>query len=217
MVDADGIVLPDPFSAEQADHVRRTADGRPNLRVIDGVRGPPPTPGQPWAGDDVRAGLDLVRLFHGLPYLDDVAAVDVSNLNGRAHRGDAQVVLETGEGTQVRWGRPVGAKDFFVEAPVAHKLAALRAIAAKYGRLDAGRPWVDVRFDVNLTAAADTTPADGPRRAVRLARLAACGFADHRSRFAGRPTHLTCEAASGRSGVRVGTGESFRQRSSGPA
>ena len=156
LVDNDGFKLPDQFTDEQLPQVTGGRDGHTALRVVTGVRQPPPADGHCWAGGDLLAGLDMAKLFYGKAYLDDVTGIDVANFAGRVDRGAPQVVLNTRRGTQVWWGRPPLADDFFVEVPVARKLAMLRAVVRQFGRVDGGNAWLDVRFETGLL------PADPP-------------------------------------------------------
>lgn len=147
LVDNDGYLLPEQYTANQLDKITVGRDGRTSLRVIDGVRQPPPESGRRWVGGDLAAGLDLVKLFYGKLFLDEVTAVDVSNFAGRIKRGDPQLVLQTRYGTQIWWGRPLNTKDFFVEVSTARKLEILRAVVQKQGRIDANQAYLDVRYD----------------------------------------------------------------------
>ncbi len=68
---------------------------------------------------------------------------------------------------QVRWGRPINAKDFFVEVSTTQKLKYLEEIYGQFHRVDGGQPWIDIRFD-RITypsgAGSDkTAQADGRR------------------------------------------------------
>jgi hypothetical protein len=164
MVDNDGTKLPSPYAAAELPQVTHGRDGHVALRIVTGVRAPPPEAGRPWIGDDLAAALDTVKLFDGKPYMDEVTAVDMTNFGGRVSRSEPQVVLQTCHDTQVWWGRPPLASDFVVEVPVAHKLATLAAVVKQYGRIDGGKPWIDVRFDTGLL------PADPPGGASPPAR-----------------------------------------------
>ncbi len=162
LVDNDGFKLPAPFSAAELPQVTAALDGHTALRVVTGVRSPPPEDGHRWPGGDLAAALDVAKLFHGKDYLDGVTGIDVTNFGGRIARADPQVVLMTTYGTQVWWGRPPLADDFFVEVPVARKLAVLRAVVRQFGRVDGGKAWLDVRFETGLLPAdpPDPAPAD---------------------------------------------------------
>lgn len=160
LVDGEGILLPNRYTQQQIKRVIFGDDGQVNIRVISGVHeAKPPRAGLPWAGGDLKAGLELVKLLHGLDYAADITGVDVSNFQGRQDPRAAQLVLETSHHTQVRWGRPVTAKDFFVEVSPEVKLLHMRDIYRQYHRSDAGHPWVDLRFDT-VTYPADTAQAD---------------------------------------------------------
>jgi cell division septal protein FtsQ len=158
MVDNDGYLLPEQFTAEQLDKITIGRDGRTCLRIVDGVRQPPPEAGRKWAGADLAAGLDLVKLFYGKLFLDEVTVVDVTNFGGRVKRGDPQLTLQTRYGTAVWWGRPLNTKDFFVEVSPIRKLEILRAIVQQHGRIDANQAYVDVRYDDYLIPT--TQPAE---------------------------------------------------------
>jgi hypothetical protein len=71
----------------------------------------------------------------------------VTNFAGRVDPREAQLTLGTVNGTQIRWGRPVNAKDYFVEVSPAKKLQYLEQIRNQYGRIDGGDAWIDIRFD----------------------------------------------------------------------
>jgi hypothetical protein len=147
LVDGDGVKLPEQFTAAQVPHILKGRDGMMNIRIIEGVRQPPVESGHQWPGDDLAAGLDLVKLLYGKPFAEAVMKVDVSNFAGRDNPREAQLTLATCYGTGIKWGRPVNAKDFFVEVSTAQKLKYLQQVQQQYGRIDAGQPWIDIRFD----------------------------------------------------------------------
>src|SRR4051812_10158491 len=83
-VDANGVKLPERFQAVDVPKIMFTADGRTNMRIIDGVRtAPPALAGQKWVGEDLAAGLDMVRHLYGQPCAEDVVIVKVDNYAGR--------------------------------------------------------------------------------------------------------------------------------------
>ena len=147
-VDEQGVKLPEWFEPRELKQLIFAADGRVNLRVIEGVRNPPPRQaGQLWLGDDLIAGLDLARRLSGQPFAEELIRINVGNYGGRIDRREAYLVLVTKYGTEVRWGRPINASDAFIEVKPERKLEAMRLIVAERGRVDAGKPWIDVRFD----------------------------------------------------------------------
>jgi hypothetical protein len=84
----------------------------------------------------------------------------LSNYGGRVDRMEAYLVLVTKYGTQVKWGRPWGV-DTFVEIRPEVKLDTLRRIVARWGRVDAGKQWIDIRYEGIREAPPPTTQADG--------------------------------------------------------
>lgn len=146
-VDAKGVKLPERFRAEHLARLMYGQDRHTHIRVIEGVRRPPPVAGKPWGGDDLEAGLALVGLLYGRGYVDDIVKVSVENFGGRRDAREAQLVLGTRHGTEVRWGRPIHAADDFIEVKVERKLDYLSRVHTEFGRIDARQPWIDIRFD----------------------------------------------------------------------
>jgi hypothetical protein len=103
--------------------------------------------GRKWTGEDLAAGLTLAQYLSGQPFAEEVVRIDVANFGGRVNEREAQLVLLTKRGTEVRWGRPVNAKDFFIEVSVAQKLDYMRRVYTQFGRVDANQAWIDIRFD----------------------------------------------------------------------
>lgn len=163
LVDGDGVLLPEQYTL--GDLRKVMYDGEHiTLRIIEGVLRPPPSSGQKWQGADIAAGIDLVKLLHGQPCADEVERVNVANVfdpaaPDRTDRREAQIVLITRYQTQVRWGRPVNAKDYFVEVSPAQKLEYMTKIVQQFGRVDAKHSAVDLRFDRVTYPSADTVNA----------------------------------------------------------
>lgn len=147
LVDSDGYKLPEQYTADQAPGMLLDANRRTQMRIIEGVRQPPVESGQKWPGDDLAAALELARLLHGHRFADEIFKIDASNFSGRADPLEAHLVLVTRYGTEIRWGRPINAKDAFVEIPATRKLEALAQVFAQYHRVDANQPWLDIRYD----------------------------------------------------------------------
>ena len=149
LVDGEGVKLPEAFGEKLLPRIMFGQDQRINIRVIEGVQQPPPESGAKWAGQDLRAGIELVKLLYARPYAEEVQRVDVSNFDRRVDRRGAQLVLWTRYNTQVRWGQPVsGNDDFIVEVSPAKKLEYMEAIYNEIGRVDGKHQWVDLRFDL---------------------------------------------------------------------
>jgi hypothetical protein len=147
LVDGDAVRLPEQYSPDQLSKIIFGSDGKVNIRIIDGVSHAPVESGRTWPGDDLAGGLDLAKLLAGQPYAEQIREIDVTNFAGRRDRREAQIVLLTQFGTEVRWGRAPGAKDAFAEVPTAAKLAAMQHVFDQTGRVDAGEAWIDIRFD----------------------------------------------------------------------
>jgi hypothetical protein len=154
LIDGDGILLPEQYTATDLRKVMYDGNHL-SLRIIEGVANAPPESGQKWQGADLAAGIDMIKLLYGKPYADEVERVNVTNLAGRQNPNEAQVVLITKYQTQVRWGRPVNAKDYFVEVSPAQKLEYMSRIVQQYGRVDAGHSAVELRFDEVYFPSAD--------------------------------------------------------------
>jgi hypothetical protein len=148
LVDDEGFLLPEQYTAQQVPRIVLGPDHRQmNLRLIEGVEHAPPAPGSKWPGDDLAAAIDLAKLMCGRDYVNDVFKIRVANFDGRRDPRESQIVFITRYGTEVRWGRPIGAKDFFAEVAPSQKLESLRQIFEQFGRIDARRAWIDIRYD----------------------------------------------------------------------
>ena len=153
-IDGDCVMLPEQFNAAEVRRVLYDSSQRPSIRIIEGVAAAPPEAGQKWKGEDLAAGVELVKLMYGKPYADEVERVNVTNFAGRVDPNEAQLVLVTRYQTQVRWGRPVNAAQnnghYVVdvsEVSPDQKLRYMEQIVRQFGRVDANHSAVDVRFD----------------------------------------------------------------------
>ncbi|MGH7179612.1 MAG: hypothetical protein ACREJC_19715 [Tepidisphaeraceae bacterium] len=164
LVDGEGVKLPEQFTAAQLPRIVNGRDNRLNIRIIEGVRQAPVESGARWPGDDLAAGLELARYLHGQKFAEEIVCINVANFAGRQSLKDAQLTLITKRRSEIRWGRPVSAKDFFVEISTAQKLELLARVFAQYGRVDAGQPWIDIRFDkITYPSGAPQANADAGR------------------------------------------------------
>jgi hypothetical protein len=147
LVDSQGVKLPERYTADLLPKILIGPDGRMNLRIIDGVSHSPSEAGAVWKGEDLAGGLEMARLVSEMDWADQIRTIDVSNFNSRRDSNEAQIVLVTRFGTQLRWGRAPSSKDAFVEVAASQKLDAIETIYQEKKRVDAGQPWIDVRFD----------------------------------------------------------------------
>src|SRR5687768_6401818 len=79
LVDGDGVKLPEAYTAQQVPQIMIGRDKQLAIRIIQGVKQPPAEPGYRWDGDDLAAGLEMVKLLFHKPYAEEIAKVDVSN------------------------------------------------------------------------------------------------------------------------------------------
>lgn len=147
LIDDQSVKLPEQYTSQQVPRIVVGRDRKMNIRIIEGIQQPPPESGKKWIGEDLAAGLEMARLLLGRPYTEEIVKIDVSNFEGRKEDREAHVVLVTQYGTEIRWGRPPSARDFFVEVPVAKKLEYLQQLRQQEKRVDAGFPWVDLRTE----------------------------------------------------------------------
>jgi hypothetical protein len=163
MVDAEGVKLPDRY---QKSELAKVAMGQGlkgiQLRVITGVHQPAPQAGEKWQGQDLADGLELAKLFHGKPYLNEVAMIDVSGVDPPtvpSSRRRSEIVLHTTHNRQIIWGEPLTVSAFSVDVPAGQKLKTLEQLYNDYGRLDAGKPWISIRYDSVLYPSDETQSA----------------------------------------------------------
>jgi len=140
LVGADGRPMPVPAYAA----------GESRYAFIEGVgNGPPLNDGggvdvfRVWAGSGVPAALALLGVLPSdAPWRNQVAGIDVSALE--AGRGsDSGLVIRTTHGTRVVWGAaPGGFRPG--ETSTEGKLDRLNQFYARYGRIDAGAPRIEI-------------------------------------------------------------------------
>lgn len=131
LVDEQAVRLPGLFSMSEV-----VKSGMP---IITGVKSHPAAEGKTWPGDDLAAGLSLVKMLRAQPYLSQVTAFDVSE---RDARNRVRLTLRTRQG-MVRWGLPPG-QEGTIEPTAQVKMAWLNRIHRDKGQIDAGGQVVDV-------------------------------------------------------------------------
>lgn len=131
LIDEAGVRLPGTY---------RYAD---SWLLIQGVQAEPPSAGSAWPGEDLRAGVALVKLLHGEPFVAQLTAVLVDNYGGRLNPPAAHIELATERaGGRIRWGSAPGEE--MEENTVEQKLALLRENFRRSGRVDDGQSVIDV-------------------------------------------------------------------------
>lgn len=115
----------------------------PAWQIVQGVREGPPPAGVEWPGEDVRAGLDVIRALEGEAFSGQITGVLVDNVGGRIDSARCHVELATDRaGGRIRWGSAPGME--IEENTVGQKIAILRANYRETGRADANQPVIDV-------------------------------------------------------------------------
>lgn len=131
LIDTDGILLPLEYDLAQARKVQ--------LPIISGVSTAPHMVGRPWPGEETAAGIALVKLLQGEPYLGQIEAFDVSQ---RDSRNRVTMWLKTHRG-MVRWGLPP--TDLRpIEPDPATKKIRLATLYKRKGSIDAGGQIVEI-------------------------------------------------------------------------
>jgi hypothetical protein len=157
LVDERGVRLPRDLPISQVD--------RTYWLPITGVKGPPPeAPGQAWAGEDLAAGMKLLRFLHEVqalsmtPFWPVLRAVDVTHYSPQ--RGDLRITTAD-PSVYIIWGRPPG-DEYEIEASSAKKLDALRTLFLSQGGALGSHP-LDLRdSDLILRLTSLTRQPDKP-------------------------------------------------------
>lgn len=141
LIDDKGVRLPPSLRASELD--------RDAWLTITGASSPPPPVGELWPGQDLAAGVKLVRLINDrssaglLASRADLRRVDVSNFGKRFVR-DGQLRIETSApACIIHWGMPPG-EEYNIESPAERKLAMLD----QYWRYKGGRLGDDGPIDL---------------------------------------------------------------------
>jgi len=129
----------------------------PNLTItkVQGlaVTAKGPVLGQVWECEDLAAAVELVELLGqwdhqktpDKPLLDEIAAIDVSNYDGRDNSRFPHIVLYATDNTEVIWGAELGKWQRHLEANDAEKLAKLYAYYKEYGTLLGEVKYINLR------------------------------------------------------------------------
>ena len=141
-IDLEGVVLPATHLNERYCH----------LVQLRGSAQAPPAPGQIIQTPALVAGLQVLTMIRcvdeQLPTEErlwaELAALDVSNYEGRVDRAQSHLTLYTSNDTPVHWGAAVGRSRPYLEASWEYKLATLYRAHKQYGTLDYYR-YVELR------------------------------------------------------------------------
>lgn len=92
-----------------------------------------PPVGGAWDAPEVTTAVELITVLARMdeissrekPLLQELAAIDVFNFDGRKNKNDAHVILYAKDGTEIRWGAAYGKSRLYLEATEQEKLATL--------------------------------------------------------------------------------------------
>ena len=139
LVDRDGVRLganafPEPQLGDRV------------LITVTGAGSAPPEAGQVWADPAVLAGADVANTFRDRVVKFNLARIDVSNIDHRRDRRDAQIVIHTKRsGTRILWGGPRCRKTEIIEGcTAAQKLDCLDHLHETLGGLDGRAEEIDL-------------------------------------------------------------------------
>lgn len=131
LLDGEGVRLPGTYQYD------------PAWWLMQGAGASASAPGVKWPGEDVEAGLAILRVLAGQPFAGQITAVLVDNFAGRVDPRHTHVELATDRaGGRIYWGSAPGSE--LEENSVEKKLAILRENFRRTGRVDAHHAVIDV-------------------------------------------------------------------------
>jgi len=124
---------------------------RIHYMVIEGAQAQPPEVGRKWPGEDMAAGLALVKLVAPKPYAYQITEIDVRNFDGRIDPDQPHLRMWAQFGrfnpTDIRFGRFPRPDGDYVVSPQ-RKLSYLDQYAQDHEGFLAGRNrYIDLRYD----------------------------------------------------------------------
>jgi len=139
------------------------------VAVVNPSRDLPPKPGEPWPGGDVQPALSLAEfLRQSLPapafaQIEGVDAADYLRQGAGGKGGRRQFVVMVKGGGRITWGGPVD-QPLPGEESSSVKVKHLVTLHQRTGRIDAGRPNIDVRYKTVLieSPVVPTDPTTAP-------------------------------------------------------
>lgn len=165
-IDQQGYVLPSQFvptwesqsqnSAQRITYITRYHAPEKASRIhyitIKGVGIVPPVAGEKWDADDLRAGIEMIKLIKTKKYAYQITVADVHNYAKRISDTGPELVYYAQVGrdkrTAIRFGRfphPDGG-DYVI--PLKRKMQYLdRYVTSNNGRLAGKNEYLDLRFD----------------------------------------------------------------------
>jgi len=92
----------------------------------------PQRPGLQWNGEDVMAGLKLLKMIYGSPWATQVQSINLTNWSS-----DQTMIIVTDMPSQLYWGSAPG-EEHGLEALAHEKIERLNWVFTKFGRIDKG-------------------------------------------------------------------------------
>lgn len=159
LVDSENVRLPGRYDAVDCQGSA--------LMTIIGVRGKPPAVGQHWTTPDLASGARLVSLLSTRSFHEDIAAINVSNHDGRVDRSRPNIELVTAaKGSRIWWGLPPD-QEHGKEISAAQKVTLLETLYRQCGRLSVNRPYIDIRTWPDRIAMPMAIPSSTQPRVLR--------------------------------------------------
>jgi hypothetical protein len=178
LIDSEDVRLPGDYPLGDRTRSKLLVISGMDLPVVDG-KAAAPQPGEVWAsgathraGEDLLAGMRLVKALQDQPFAHQIDAIDVSNFNGRKDSRAPWILLETvwkkadGSPRVIQWGRPPGEEKYY-EVHADAKVKVLNDLYLRFTRIDADRDYVDIRTEFvrlpKLASQADNPAPPGAR------------------------------------------------------
>jgi hypothetical protein len=129
----------------------------PHLLIVE-IRGLTPVVimpkfGQVWRRDDLAAAIKLLERLNRMdrdvtptkPLLREIAAIDVSNYQGKKNSSRPHIVLYTNDNIEIQWGAELGAWQKYLESTDEQKLAKLYGYYKEKGTLSGRVQYINLR------------------------------------------------------------------------
>lgn len=133
-------------------------EGKSGLLVIRGVElGPAKSGGDAidyraaWPGDDVQAGVELLRTLITQPWRSQITGVDVSD-----YAANRSLAIDTIHKTRLVWGGRAS-KPLAGECATHAKLGKINELVGYTKRVDGGKPEIELWWPINKTLEIDRT------------------------------------------------------------
>ena len=137
LIDQQTVRLPGRYEPDQTSGT--------GLLLVIGAQAAPPEPGHVWDGRDLRAALRIADMLRQHPVRQQIWAILIHNYGGKTDPLLPDIELATDRpGSKIRWGHAPG-EELPTEPSAEDKLALLHDYMQTYGRIDLGKPYIDIR------------------------------------------------------------------------